>query len=84
MEQTNALPSACPWTVAKLKGKHSSQPFNLDIANVFFGTCTDLSLTRVASEAGFSSETYLIQVFRQELGITPARYRRRLRAEDGG
>ncbi len=44
---------------------------------------TDLSLTRVASAAGFSSETYLIQVFRQELGITPARYRRRLRAEGG-
>ena len=28
------LPQA--WTVAKLKGKHSSQPFNPDIANVFF------------------------------------------------
>jgi ATP-dependent DNA helicase RecG len=24
------------WTVAKLKGKHSSQPFNPDIANAFF------------------------------------------------
>jgi LacI family transcriptional regulator len=44
---------------------------------------TDLSLSRVASAAGFSSEVYLTQVFRQELGETPARYRRQVRAEAG-
>jgi LacI family transcriptional regulator len=44
---------------------------------------TDLSLSRVASAAGYSSESYLTQVFRQELGQTPARYRRQARAEAG-
>jgi LacI family transcriptional regulator len=44
---------------------------------------TDLSLSRVASAAGYSSESYLTQVFRQELGQTPARYRRQVRAEAG-
>jgi LacI family transcriptional regulator len=43
---------------------------------------TDMRLTRVASAAGFSSESYLIQVFRQELGTTPARYRRQIRAQE--
>ncbi len=42
---------------------------------------TDLSLSRVASAAGYSSESYLTQVFRQGLGQTPARYRRKVRAE---
>ncbi len=44
---------------------------------------TDLSLARVATAAGYSSESYLTQVFRQELGQTPARYRRQVRAEAG-
>lgn len=44
---------------------------------------TDLSLSRVAGAAGYSSESYLTQVFRQELGQTPARYRRQVRAEEG-
>ena len=44
---------------------------------------TDLSLSRVAGAAGYSSESYLTQVFRQELGQTPARYRRQVRAEAG-
>lgn len=37
----------------------------------------------VADAAGYSSESYLTQVFRQELGQTPARYRRQVRAEAG-
>jgi LacI family transcriptional regulator len=44
---------------------------------------TDLSLSRIAGAAGYSSESYLTQVFRQELGQTPARYRRQARAEAG-
>src|SRR5207249_885885 len=41
---------------------------------------TDLSLAKVAGAAGYSSESYLTQVFRQQLGQTPARYRRQMRA----
>ena len=44
---------------------------------------TDLSLSRVAGSAGYSSESYLTQVFRQDLGQTPARYRRQVRADAG-
>jgi LacI family transcriptional regulator len=44
---------------------------------------TDLSLSRVAAAAGYSSESYLAQVFHQELGQTPARYRRQAWAEAG-
>ncbi len=34
MTYPGELPPA--WTVAKLKGKHPSQPFNPDVANAFF------------------------------------------------
>ncbi len=41
---------------------------------------TDLSIPRVAEAAGYGRASYLAQVFRQHLGITPARYRRRHRS----
>jgi LacI family transcriptional regulator len=40
---------------------------------------TDLPLPQVAQAAGYSSASYLTEVFRQELGQTPARYRRQVR-----
>jgi LacI family transcriptional regulator len=40
---------------------------------------TDLPISRVAAGAGFQSASYLAQVFRQESGVTPARYRRQVR-----
>jgi LacI family transcriptional regulator len=40
---------------------------------------TDLALPQVAEAAGYSSASYLTQVFRQEIGQTPARYRRHVR-----
>lgn len=40
---------------------------------------TDLPLPQVAESAGFGTPSYLVQVFRQCMGITPARYRRHVR-----
>jgi LacI family transcriptional regulator len=40
---------------------------------------TDLPLPQVARAAGYSSASYLTEVFRKELGQTPARYRRHVR-----
>jgi LacI family transcriptional regulator len=40
---------------------------------------TDLAIPRVAEAAGYGRASYLAQVFRQHLGTTPARYRRRHR-----
>jgi LacI family transcriptional regulator len=44
---------------------------------------TDLAIERVASTAGFTSESYLAQVFRKQRGTTPAAYRRAHRASGG-
>jgi len=41
---------------------------------------TDLPLPKVAEAAGYRSAAYLIQVFRKDLGQTPARYRRQVRS----
>lgn len=40
---------------------------------------TDLPLPHVAESAGFGTPSYLVQVFRQRVGVTPARYRRQVR-----
>ena len=40
---------------------------------------TDLPLPAVAESAGFGTPSYLVQVFRQNVGITPARYRVQVR-----
>ncbi|MFO0890335.1 MAG: substrate-binding domain-containing protein [Isosphaeraceae bacterium] len=40
---------------------------------------TDLPIARVAAGSGFSRPSYLAQVFRQNLGVTPARYRSQIR-----
>jgi LacI family transcriptional regulator len=42
---------------------------------------TDLPIPRVAEASGFTSASYLSQVFREALGTTPARYRRRMRSD---
>jgi len=44
---------------------------------------TDLSIPEIAEAIGYTTPSYFIQVFRKELGTTPARYRRRMRAGDG-
>ena len=40
---------------------------------------TDMQMPKVAEVAGYGSASYLIQVFRQEFGMTPARYRLQVR-----
>lgn len=40
---------------------------------------TDMSIPQIAELTGFSSPSYLIQVFRSELGMTPAKYRKSIR-----
>jgi LacI family transcriptional regulator len=40
---------------------------------------TDLPIARIAAAAGFTSPSYLAQVFRRSTGATPARYRRQVR-----
>ncbi|WP_143462206.1 helix-turn-helix domain-containing protein [Levilactobacillus enshiensis] len=35
----------------------------------------DLPLTKIASECGFSSETYLIRAFKEQEGVTPGKFR---------
>jgi LacI family transcriptional regulator len=42
---------------------------------------TDLPLARVANQVGFQAASYLNQFFRRETGITPAKYRKRLRQQ---
>lgn len=42
---------------------------------------TDMSVTRIALELGYSSPAPFIMMFREQLGISPNRYRARLRAE---
>jgi len=37
----------------------------------------DLPLTKIASECGFSSETYLIRAFKEQEGLTPGKFRQR-------
>jgi len=41
---------------------------------------TDLPIPAVAESAGYGSASYLAQVFREEFGSTPARYRRQTRS----
>ena len=41
---------------------------------------TDYSLKRVAELSGFGSQSYLAQMFRRKLGVTPLRYRREHRS----
>jgi AraC-like DNA-binding protein len=40
---------------------------------------TDLPIPLVADSSGYSSASYLTQVFRKEMGATPAKYRSRYR-----
>ncbi|MDR3196915.1 MAG: XylR family transcriptional regulator [Planctomycetaceae bacterium] len=38
---------------------------------------TDMSIPEIAEDVGFATGSYLIQVFRKELGVTPSKYRQR-------
>ena len=40
---------------------------------------TDLPIPQIAESSGYNSASYLTQVFRKEIGITPAKYRTRFR-----
>ncbi|MEX2092520.1 MAG: DNA-binding transcriptional regulator [Pirellulales bacterium] len=40
---------------------------------------TDLPIPQIAESSGYNSASYLTQVFRKEVGITPAKYRTRFR-----
>jgi LacI family transcriptional regulator len=40
---------------------------------------TDLPIPQIAASSGYNSASYLTQVFRKEVGITPAKYRTRFR-----
>jgi AraC-like DNA-binding protein len=43
-------------------------------------TETDLSMTEIASRCGFSGASYFVELFHQQFGITPRRYRAMLRS----
>lgn len=43
----------------------------------------DYSVTDVALMSGFSSSQYFCKVFRQQIGVTPAEYRKQWRQEEG-
>jgi LacI family transcriptional regulator len=45
---------------------------------------TDYSIPKVAEESGYSSSSYMIQVFRRELGTTPAKHRASTRVNGNG
>lgn len=45
---------------------------------------TDYPIPKVAQEAGYSSSSYMIQVFRRELGTTPAKHRGSVRLNGSG
>jgi LacI family transcriptional regulator len=40
---------------------------------------TDLPVSQVAEASGYNSPSYLTQVFRKEIGVTPAKYRSQVR-----
>ncbi len=40
---------------------------------------TDLPIPQIAASSGYNSASYLTQVFRKEIGMTPAKYRTRFR-----
>jgi LacI family transcriptional regulator len=40
---------------------------------------TDLPIPKISEAVGYNTPSYFIQVFRSEMGTTPARYRRQLR-----
>jgi LacI family transcriptional regulator len=40
---------------------------------------TDLPISQIAEASGFNSPSYLTQVFRKEVGVTPAKYRSQVR-----
>ena len=40
---------------------------------------TDIPIPQIAAASGYNSASYLTQVFRKEVGITPAKYRTRFR-----
>ncbi len=40
---------------------------------------TDLSIAQVAESSGFGSPEYLAQILRQDTGLSPLRYRQKLR-----
>jgi transcriptional regulator GlxA family with amidase domain len=40
---------------------------------------SDLPIPKVAASAGYGSASYLSQVFRHDLGMTPAKYRTHVR-----
>ncbi|GAB3899534.1 AraC family transcriptional regulator [Larkinella knui] len=42
-------------------------------------TRTDESITAISEQAGFENISYFVQAFRKKQGVTPARYRQRLR-----
>lgn len=44
-------------------------------------TETDLPIVRIASDCGFSSQSYLTHFFRREAGQTPSAYRKQFKAE---
>ena len=39
-------------------------------------TRSDLSITQIALEVGFSSQSYFSRLFQQEVGLTPSAYQR--------
>ncbi|MGE9893394.1 helix-turn-helix domain-containing protein, partial [Lachnospiraceae bacterium SGI.240] len=39
-------------------------------------TTSDLSVTQIASSAGFSSQSYFSQIFNKEVGMSPRQYRK--------
>jgi transcriptional regulator GlxA family with amidase domain len=40
---------------------------------------TDLTIPRIAEASGFNSASYLTQVFRKDLGMSPVKYRAKFR-----
>jgi LacI family transcriptional regulator len=40
---------------------------------------SDMSIPKVAAAAGFNTASYFVQVFREKIGTTPARYRANIR-----
>ena len=44
---------------------------------------TELSIPKIAHAVGYNTPSYFIQVFRKEYGMSPGRFRQRMRAADG-
>lgn len=90
--QLNSLAQACGYSTSRIQHLFPQYTGMTVTAYVrrekierakFLLKCTDLSCSAVGQRLSFCSQSYFIQIFKQETGIAPAAYRRAAMADLG-